>query len=185
MKNKILPIALIIPILALVGWVASLSSAKSSGELIRLAVVGYDPRDLLAGHYLNFQVSIAPVEPCGTTPQINPLETCVCFSKKASTGNSIPEIAESYWGGDCASRPADCQIFMRGSCSGSRFESGLNRFYFPEQFAGVLKVVPPQSSVTVSMDRKGAAQLHEFYVAHKTLDQYAREVLAAPSEARP
>lgn len=45
-------ICLIMPIIILLGWTFSLSSAQKDGTEIVLVVKGYDPRDLLSGHYL-------------------------------------------------------------------------------------------------------------------------------------
>jgi hypothetical protein len=43
--------------LALVGLVAREGVARAEGQEVRLAVGGYDPRSLLSGHYVQFQLS--------------------------------------------------------------------------------------------------------------------------------
>ncbi len=53
MKIKIL---LALPIIVLFCWVSALQLSRSTAEKIVLPVSGYDPRDLLSGHYLAVQV---------------------------------------------------------------------------------------------------------------------------------
>lgn len=53
MKTRIL---LALPIIALFCWVSVLQVSLSTAEKIVLPVSGYDPRDLLSGHYLRIQV---------------------------------------------------------------------------------------------------------------------------------
>ena len=47
---------LFIPVMILLGWVISVQTAVSTGTQIVMPVQGFDPRDILAGHYL--QVSV-------------------------------------------------------------------------------------------------------------------------------
>lgn len=53
MKIKIL---LALPIIVLFFWMSALQVSLSTAEKIVLPVSGYDPRDLLSGHYLRVQV---------------------------------------------------------------------------------------------------------------------------------
>lgn len=53
MKTKIL---MALPIIVLLCWMAALQFSLSTAEKIVLPVSGYDPRDLLSGHYLRVQV---------------------------------------------------------------------------------------------------------------------------------
>lgn len=46
---------LAVPFLALVIWTASIEIHYLNMPKVRVAVQGYDPRDLLSGHYLNLQ----------------------------------------------------------------------------------------------------------------------------------
>lgn len=57
MNKKILfGLAALIPALALLGWVGLNETRLRSGEEFVLPITGYDPRDLLSGHYLRFQI---------------------------------------------------------------------------------------------------------------------------------
>lgn len=57
---------LLLPTLLLAGWAASIAVQRAAQPTLRIAIVGYDPRDLLRGHYLQFRLDLAPGEaaPC-------------------------------------------------------------------------------------------------------------------------
>ena len=62
-KKKLRLLAISIPIVAIAAWIASYAFVAHSGETVRLRIQGYDPRDLLAGHYLRYTVNFGnPVE---------------------------------------------------------------------------------------------------------------------------
>lgn len=56
MKNKLLAVVLAIPFCCLLGWVGVLSYQRTTGQEVKVAVMGYDPRDLLSGHYIQYQI---------------------------------------------------------------------------------------------------------------------------------
>ena len=56
MKNKILAVCFALPFCILVGWTLLLSWQQQHGQEITVAVTGYDPRDLLSGHYIQYQI---------------------------------------------------------------------------------------------------------------------------------
>ena len=62
---------LLLPTLVLAGWIGTLVLGRS-GEGIRVALVGVDPRDLLRGHYLVARFDLAGEVPDGA---------CVCLTE--------------------------------------------------------------------------------------------------------
>ena len=56
MKNKFLLILLLIPVLCLFVWNCLLWYDKDSGTEITVTISGYDPRDLLSGHYIRYRI---------------------------------------------------------------------------------------------------------------------------------
>lgn len=56
MKSKILAICFAIPFVCLVIWTISLAWQRNHGTEVKVAVMGYDPRDLLSGHYIQYQI---------------------------------------------------------------------------------------------------------------------------------
>lgn len=57
MKNKFLLFILLIPVICLFVWNCYLWYNKDSGAEITVAITGYDPRDLLSGHYIRYQIN--------------------------------------------------------------------------------------------------------------------------------
>ena len=56
MKAKILAVAFAIPFLCLLAWTFHLTWQRAHGTLIKVSVQGYDPRDLLSGHYIRYEI---------------------------------------------------------------------------------------------------------------------------------
>ncbi|MBP2314405.1 GDYXXLXY domain-containing protein [Azospirillum soli] len=59
MTRRILTLALLIlPTLLVAGWALRLAAERDSQPVLRVAIAGYDPRDLLRGHYLQFRLDL-------------------------------------------------------------------------------------------------------------------------------
>lgn len=56
MKNKLLIIALALPLVCLIGWSTFLGYLQFYGQEVKVVISGYDPRDLLSGHYISYQI---------------------------------------------------------------------------------------------------------------------------------
>ena len=53
-ENRWLQLAVVLPMIGLLVLVARAEVLLRSGESFRIAIKGYDPRDLLHGHYLQY-----------------------------------------------------------------------------------------------------------------------------------
>lgn len=56
MRKSILSLVLAAPIVALLGWVIFLGVSQIGARQVKVVITGYDPRDLLAGRYLAYQI---------------------------------------------------------------------------------------------------------------------------------
>lgn len=56
MNKSLMKTAIILPLICLISWVVFLQYQIMQKESIRLYVSGYDPRDILSGHYLSLQI---------------------------------------------------------------------------------------------------------------------------------
>lgn len=56
MKNKLLLSVLLVPVICLFIWNCFLWYDKESGTEITVRISGYDPRDLLSGHYIRYTI---------------------------------------------------------------------------------------------------------------------------------
>ncbi|WP_078127490.1 GDYXXLXY domain-containing protein [Leptospira alexanderi] len=137
--KPILPVALILPIVFF-GWeIITLENSKNSGKELILPITGYDPRDLLSGHYLRYDILYQSDSIC-QNPNTNSYrksdsdQHCVCYphSGKIKEG-------EGAFINDCSpdilkDRRA-CRLHLRGTCRYGRFKIGNERFYVNEEKA--------------------------------------------------
>lgn len=171
--------AVSLPIVVLLAWTVLLSVRVSTGSEAKLKVIGFDPRDLLSGHYIQYQIDYELDDICRDRVDI---ETCVCLGFSPSDGRFI-----GHWSGSCLERPADtCQTyFLRGVCQAGRFATGIERFYIPEALAPALLTVPEDSSIIVALDGRGGAQVKDFLVEDKPYTEYAERRLAEMAGTTP
>ena len=179
MKTARFALAVIIPLAVMVGWVLRLQLVVSSGAMIHVGVTGYDPRDLLAGHYLQYQLDLGEQSPCGVGAGG---EQCVCFTES----NSSLTRSQIVWSGACAAAPRECRGLLKGRCEHSRFVAGVERFYFAEGMSDMLRFIPTGASVMLKTDSDGQAVVVDLMVEGEPLAVYverAREeaALASPS----
>lgn len=157
-------LAVLVPLAVMLGWAGYHAATVARGVKVRLRVEGFDPRDLLSGHYLRYRVDYGLDGICAG--QAEP--TCVCLERPGGG-----EPARAGWTGSCEARP-DCHLWLRGRCSSSRFEAGIERFYFPETLARPLAVVPPDATIEVALDGRGGGIVSGFFVGDEPLLDYAR-----------
>lgn len=174
--NKSALFSIALPIAVLGAWLLRLTWAEHSGTQVRLAVTGFDPRDLLAGHYLNYTVDYGPAGDCpreGAVDAATPI--CVCLVENAGT-----QLHEANWTGPCDVRPNECPVFVEGKCRYGRFTADIERFYFPETLQSELAIVPEKSAITVALGSDGRGVVTGFTVDGVDLVDYAKSRATAP-----
>jgi len=166
-KQNLLPLAAIsVPIIAICIWIATYALVSHSGETVRLRITGYDPRDLLAGHYLRYRVDFGATVACQATGDSDAAgDWCLCLDQWDG------KYAQLSWQGSCDVRP-DCRQFLRGTCNSSRFEAGIERFYFSEEHQKLLRVVPPESSIIVALSPNGKGVVKNLLVKDEPLAEW-------------
>jgi uncharacterized membrane-anchored protein len=162
-------IAISIPILALLAWTLTLETRVRSGKEIEVRVEGYDPRDLLAGHYIRFRLALGTSTPC-TSGTGGP--ACVCFEPSSEGSVYAPIIS-----GSCEELLSRCSAALRGQCFGSRFEAGIERYYIPERLAPVLQTIPEASTAVIALDEAGKATIKALLVAGEPVEEFAERLL--------
>ena len=68
MKTKIWAVCFAVPFVCLLLWTLYLGWQRQSGSEITVAITGYDPRDLLSGHYIQYEIDWARTD-CSQFPQ--------------------------------------------------------------------------------------------------------------------
>ena len=147
-KTKIL---FFIPVFILLGWVLFLQSMVSSGVKIELPIRGYDPRDILAGHYLSVEVDFdAFAQEC----KVEGKENARLRWKKRDAFFCVP-LSKVF-----LEKPSNCGAFIKGYCQNNDFHGNISRFYIPEKSSRVLERAVlnqennPMLSVSVAKDGK-------------------------------
>lgn len=155
--------AIVAPLLVMLTWVASLALHVQTGVEVELRITGYDPRDLLAGHYLRYQVDYGRPIDCLTGGR-----RCLCLNPQ---GQGIAS-AESV--GSCEENSA-CTIQLKGDCQQGRFVAGIERFYFPEKHGKTLAVVPDSATILVKIDEDGHGMVTDLKVNGSRLSEWLEQ----------
>ena len=64
MKKYLLIAAVVFPIVVLLGVMLSKQAQLSQGSQVVLPIAGFDPRDLLSGHYLTYRINYGASPDC-------------------------------------------------------------------------------------------------------------------------
>ncbi len=150
-SKKLVLLLLFIPSLALMALTFYKWRLLNSGRVIELPISGYDPRDLLAGHYVVYQVNYGFEVRCDYEKlhmKKARKEAYVCLDSKQIIYDS-PE--------------SSCQLFIKGECDYSRFKAGIERFYIPQEKAAELDriVRKNHSKIKLSVLSDGTAMVKD------------------------
>ncbi|MEO5326759.1 MAG: GDYXXLXY domain-containing protein [Magnetococcus sp. THC-1_WYH] len=145
-------LSLMIPILFLSGLVANRQWIRHHGIEVRLPIEGFDPRDLLAGHYLTYRINYGVAVCSNSRPKTIPdnpgeIPAHVCLTPLSfKFGNN---------------RDPECHITIRGTCRGQQFLAGIERFYIPESYAHPLDAAVRNKSgeILLSVTDSGTASV--------------------------
>ncbi len=112
--------ALALPILLLVFMVGRAEWQLAHSQTWHFAIRGYDPRDLLKGHYMRFQLSVSLAETIDSCSVRDP-DCCYCLEPGEGTE---PQVAIAT----CETARSTCDAFVRTVPL-----HALDRFYIPEE----------------------------------------------------
>jgi hypothetical protein len=154
-------LAVLVPILGLMGLIARAEIALRAGEAFRIPITGYDPRDLLHGHYLQYSYAFdwQGQSTCGVTQDGRPAALtpgcCVCLTRGAAE-EATP-----------AARQLDCDEARR--CDGWLHVEPLMpplRYFVPEQHARQLEqaLLSRRAALDVTCSPGGQPALGELYL---------------------
>lgn len=151
----ILIVGLVIPILSLAAIVLNNVYEIRTGKEIVLPIIGYDPRDLLAGHYLNYRIEYGVPDICANNinNQMKNNDAYVCLEPKQFSF-TVPE---------------DCELMIKGVCSYTNFDAGVQRFYASEANAKLLEkdLLKGNASVALAVTESGKAYVKYLLVGGK------------------
>lgn len=177
-----LGLALILPLLVPLGLALKASHDIQTATVYRLPIAGYDPRDMLRGHYLVFQFAwpwAQGVTPDGQTCAAHFENCCVCLN-----GPADKPLATL---GVCTSAKS-CPAQIKGRYDGDgRFDIGIDQYYIPEsdsyRLEGMLRQNPERLRLGLAVRKSGLRpKIEKLYVGDVPLDVFLRENPAAPAQ---
>jgi hypothetical protein len=102
-----------LPVLGLAALAARGEFLQHAGPRFRLPIAGYDPRDLISGHYLNYRYELdwQGESSCGPLSEGRPTlldaSCCVCLTRDGASGVAARQLA-------CGA-PQRCDGWLRSS----------------------------------------------------------------------
>ncbi|MBN8520367.1 MAG: GDYXXLXY domain-containing protein [Alphaproteobacteria bacterium] len=173
-KHSILILALILPIFVPAALAIKAHLDIRGADIYRIPITGYDPRDMLRGHYLvfrfdwpwadnqssDFSVCQDATKPC-----------CVCLSGDHAEPKAHLQM--------CPPRPTSaCPAPMRGypSFEPGQFDIGISQFYVPEDSALYLENLLREGKATFKLGlisgANGKPIIETLYVNGQPLKDY-------------
>ncbi len=155
--------ALLFPIAVLAGNAYMNHQQRLSGEEVVFPISGFDPRDLLSGNYLVYQVDYGLNDSNGCPASDIAAALCVRPERRIYPADELPD---------------SCTLYLKGDCDGSAvFSAGLNRFYIPQENAKRLEkqVLEKRGQIAISLDSRGNAAIRDLLIDGKPWKQMLEE----------
>ena len=160
LRRRLFVAIIALDLLVFGGWIAAEETARLRGVQVLLPVEGYDPRDLLSGHYVRFRL--------------------VAEREAAALGASAVDYClEERDGRHHVTRPrqapGDCALFLRAvQPLGPRF--GVERFYIDERRADAVAVVSPGADtyLRARLGRDGRVHPIDLVIAGRPISAIGR-----------
>lgn len=169
------------PVLVMAAWLLWLQTSFSQGTDVIFEVRGRDPRDLLRGHYIEYEVYYGERanEELGSLNYLPFRNESVCMCLQSTSGLPIAQ-ATPVW---CSKRdPAACPLFLQGSSHYyGQFQAGIERYYIPEPpEPNPLQTIPEGTTITVRVAKNGAGYVTGMFVKGQPILEYARSLAQVP-----
>lgn len=161
-------IALAVPLLL----VAKAQHESSAYPIAKIKIAGYDPRDLLYGHYLLFQYdwNWAPGQPVENACYGG--ECCLCLG----ADDVDPQVSVMT----CAqAKDQQCTRQVRGRYyGGDAFDTGQNRYLVSDtralELEYLLRETPDRFRMGITLPPNGKVRIEGLYVDDTPLEDYLR-----------
>lgn len=154
-QNKIiLWISVFFPIVCLLALTLYKKSITTFGQKFVFEIEGYDPRDLLSGHYLTYRVKYKSTDSCSENPN-NTNNVCVCLND--SNNKFVNECDKKEL--------ANCKAFLKGRCDNGQFTANIERYYIPEGKSYELdqKVRAGKGKIRVAVNKVGTGIVEDLF----------------------
>lgn len=178
---------LAIPFMAMIFMIATNHYKENAYQEYRIAIDGYDPRDLLKGHYIRFTYDWPDntVNKFGYSEYSRKEQLCVCFSGDPLQPNVRFDLCK---GKNSEGQACDAGVRVNGWGGGTGFQPDqeLRNYYVAEDHAYTLETMLREGrhkfSVGIVPQPGGEAVLKMMYVDGIPLDEYLRSNLIVRPE---
>lgn len=171
-------LALALPVMVMAVLVGVHNYNRENGTLWRIPVTGYDPRDLLRGHYLTFRYDWNWNE--ASTQMCIGEECALCIQETTSYNPKVSIVP--------LEKARQCEGFIQGYSYGpGAFEIGavegygLQRYYIPESEAERLERILWQGTqnshkfdIGLRVSRTGQAFIEGMYIDDVSLEEWIK-----------
>lgn len=167
MNNKKLLMVVMIPFILLCLLIARAEYHLNTGAQWDFAITGYDPRDLLRGHYLRFRVAYDWQE-----PQNECQDAISCSYCLSNVGHQAPKVQIIP-----THLAKQCDGFMQYD----DLQTPLNRFYIAETQAQLAEDILRQARIDntaylrLSINKNGTPRIVDLLIDGQPLDTLLKE----------
>ncbi len=168
--------ALALPFAALLLMAGNATLNRDAGQSVwQVKIAGYDPRDLLYGHYLTYRYEWN-VKGNAATPPEN--DTCLCLTASGG-GNRDPEVAPLR----CSEKKtARCDVVIQAWKPNGFYSlkpgSGPEQYFIPENHARELEDLLRDGKQTLRIEftahKDGHTAIRTLYIGEQPLAAYLR-----------
>lgn len=168
MKHKKLLIAVSIPFVLLSLLIVRAELHISQGKEWKFQVQGYDPRDLLRGHYLRFGLRYDWEVEASRSCTVGG-DCCLCLT---DVGGVVPKVKKL----SCDIAQHECESHVR-----DEFLLDLNRYYIPEDQAQIAEKILREARIdneaflTISVNSKGEPQIVDMTLHGESLEELIKK----------
>jgi uncharacterized membrane-anchored protein len=136
--------ALLLPIVAFAGLVVRAELLRASGPVFHVAVAGYDPRDLLQGHYLRYRLQWPADGACDGA-------TCCLYLQTSGAHTKV----------QCGVTDTACDVQL----SPQMVEQG-REFFIQEDASAALEqaIRRGQGTIALNVTPNGQVRVHELFI---------------------
>lgn len=157
MPRSLVGVAVALPVLAIVLGIARAELTFARTKDFTFEITGYDPRDLLRGHYLQFRLQL---DPASVREECNPAADSCCLCLTQLDGSPMPRIERAT-----CSTAHTCDAWLD-----AEGVSRSQRFYVSDVAAPELErklqsaMVRRAAHAVMAVDSKGRAHVRELLV---------------------
>jgi uncharacterized membrane-anchored protein len=165
MSRNALIAALVAPLFVLVLGIVRAENHLADAKRWQFEITGYDPRDMLRGHYLQYRLALNEHAGNPTCSDDTEGNCCFCLTTR---GDDIPPDVERT---TCDSAQGRCQGILP-----THYLTELQRYYIPEASADVLTTrlrdaaAAHRARLVVAIDANGKPQVDALLVSGKRIE---------------